>query len=99
MVRKVIVKTILYYWTNRDLRFWKQFFHGVCQQMGGRVTHNLQSLRTLIRNNGELTIFVDHKTRIHYLAVNNATQGRFSKSTTNTLGNVRYTNGSLKFAF
>ena len=74
LVREVVVETVVDHGADGDLRFREQFLDGIGQQVGGRVADDVQAFRILVRDDGQVGVFLDQERRVDDLAVDLAGQ-------------------------
>ena len=74
LVREIVIKAILNYRPNGDLRFGKQFLDRMCQQVRAGMSNDLQPFRILFGNDRQIAVCVDAVRHIHELAINLAGQ-------------------------
>ena len=97
LVREVIIKTILNYRPNGDLRFGKQFLDRMCQQVRAGMTNDLQSFRILFGNDRQITVRVDTVRHVHELAIDLAGQRCTHQPRTDGCRNLHHRYRLLKF--
>ena len=80
---KIIEKPMLNHRTNRDLRFRKQFFDSISQQVRRRVADDFQPIGVFGRDDGQGAVCLDQKTGVDHFAINLARQRRLGQTRTN----------------
>ena len=80
LVRKIVVETVLDDRTDRHLRIGKQLLDRIREQMGGRVTQQVEAVGVAVGDDGEVRIAVDRERGIDELAVDLAGERGFGES-------------------
>ena len=80
LIRKIVVKTILDNRADSDLRFRKQFLHGMCKQMRGGMADYFQPFRIFFGNNTDIAVCLDAAGDIHQLTIHFSGQRGTSQS-------------------
>src|SRR5471032_2066254 len=97
LVGEVIVKAVFDHRTDGHLRVGEQLLDGVGQQVGRRVTDDVETIGILVGHDGEVGIFFDQKGGVDQLAVDLAGQGRLGQAGADAGGHLRHGDRAVEF--
>ena len=87
--REVVVEAVLDDRADGDLRLRVDGLHRLGQQVRGGVADDLERRRILLRDDGQLRVFVDDEGRVDQLAVHAAGERRLGQSRADAGGDFR----------
>ena len=99
LVREVVVEAVLDHRADRDLRFRKQLFHRVGQQVRRRMADDFQAVRILGGDDGDRAVLVDGVAGIDDLAVDLAGQRGLGQAGADRGGHFGHGDRAGIFAF
>jgi hypothetical protein len=102
LVGKVVVEAVLDHRADRHLRFGKQLFHRVGQQVRRRVAQDLQAIGILVGDDGQLGVGFQAMAQVHHLGLgaraDAAGERRFGQTGADRGGHVGHGRGLRKLA-
>ena len=98
VVFEVVVKTVIYHWSDGDLGFRKQLFDSHGQQVGRRMANNLKAVSVALCDNGEICVMFDHMAGVDQAAIDLTGQCGLGQTGANIGGDIVYANGFGKTA-
>ena len=97
-VGEVVVEAVFNGRPDRDLGFRVKLLHGLRHQMGGRVTDDFNTFGVAARDDGDLSVLVDHMGEVDELAVDAAGESSLGQTGTDVGGDIGNGDGGGEFA-
>ena len=95
-VGEVVVEAVLDHRTDGDLRLGKQLLHRLRQQVRGGVADDLQALRVVVGDDGELRVALDEERGVDQLAVDRPASAALAQARANAGRDLVHGDGAIE---